>query len=1042
MRKVLLVAMALLINISYSAMAQTGRVSGKVVSGEDGQPLPGVGVQIKGTTRGMATDLDGNYAIDNVPSDAVLVFSFLGFTTQEQRVGNRSTINVTLQPDTELLNEVVVVGYGTQDKRELTGAVSSVNADVIRDVPATGIDQALQGRVAGVQINQNSGTPGGGISVRIRGASSISASNQPLYVVDGVPMTTGDQSQLGFGGQSINALTDLNPADIESMEVLKDAAAAAIYGSRAANGVVLITTKRGKDQKTQVNFNAYWGTQELWNKPKFLNRDQYLLLMKDAFSLAALGKTPENTTDKEILDWFYGEVDPTISTANGNPSDFYGDNIDTDWVDQVTRRAPIQNYEVNMTGGNDKTRYYISANYFDQEGTVINSRYNRISTRFNLDHNVTDRFLVSFSSQLSRSEQNRIVSDNTLNGPFANSLAASPLWPVFEEDGSYTRPQYFYSNPVAEGTENDDVNQSIRALVNAYGQYEITDGLKVTLRGGADILNFQERRYTPDNYPGSSSTAEGGAGNFNTSNPIKWVGEVVFDYAKTFNEVHNLAVVAGHNREENIITTSSVRGIGFPGERFRYLGAAATVNSGSSSFAGWGLESYFGRANYAYDQKYLLSVSFRADASSRFGENNRWGYFPSVSAGWRIIDEDFMASQNIFTDLKVRGSWGITGNQEIGNFSFRGLAGTSNYLDRPAIAPAQLGNPDLKWEETTQINVGLDLGFVNNRVNLIVDYYKKNTTDLLFARPIPTQNGFGSYQSNIGSVENEGLEFTLSTVNVDQPGNGFKWRSDLNISFNRNEVTELFNGEDVFYGFGGNSLVLREGQPIGTFYGLISDGVFMTQEDVPASRQAAGIQAGDMNYRDIDGDGVITDDDFTVLGNAQPKFVGGFNNTFSYKGFDLQVFMQFSYGNEIANAAGSFQEGMFANFFDDNNKATVVNRWRSEENPGNGQIPRATFSVAANRNNASNTSRFIEDGSFLRFKNVVLGYRFPTSVTEKLQIRSLRVYAQAQNLFTFTNYSGFDPEVNSSGTSNTTLGVDFYTFPQPRTYTFGINVGF
>ncbi|HSJ69998.1 MAG TPA: TonB-dependent receptor [Anditalea sp.] len=1030
MKKILLGVITILLLFAVDTYAQTRTVSGVVISGEDNLPLPGVNVRIKGTQRGTITDLDGNYSIQ-VDDQETLVFSFVGFLTQEAPVGNRSTINLTLATDAKTLGEVVVIGYGSVERRELTGSVGSVSAEVIRDVPALGIDQALQGRVAGVQITQNSGTPGAGISVRVRGASSISASNQPLYVIDGVPMTTGDQSQLGFGGQTSNALADLNPSDIESMEVLKDAAAAAIYGSRAANGVVLITTKRGSDQKTQINFNAYGGFQELWKKPEFLDRRGYLDLMNDAigdFVADDFEIARGEVTDADLLDWYYG----------GLP---YDESINTDWIDQVTRTAPIQNYEISLSGGNERTKYYLSGNYFDQQGTVINSRFNRMSTRFNLDHQVNERLSISFNSGISRAVQNRIVSDNTLYGPFANSLAASPLWPVYEEGGQYTRPQFFYSNPVAEGTENDDINQSIRIFTNALATYKITEGLNFNVRGGADILNFQERRYTPDNFPGSSSTAEGGSASFATNNPIKWVAEAFVDYTTTFNDVHSLSLVAGHNREENIITTSFVRGIQFPGDRFRYLGAAALVNEGSNNQVAWGLESYFGRVNYSYDERYLLAASFRADASSRFGPNNRWGYFPSVSAGWRVNEEAFLSDVDAISDLKIRGSYGLTGNQEIGNFAWRGLVGAGNYLGSPSIVPVQLGNPDLKWETTQQTDIGIDIGLFNGRLTVIADYYYKLTTDLLFARPIPTQSGFGSFQSNVGSVENRGFEFTLSTVNIDRPG-GLSWRSDLNLSFNRNKILELYQNEDTFYGFGGNSLVLREGHPIGTFFGLIADGVFATEADVPEERRAFGIRAGDMNYRDINGDGVITDDDLTIIGNAQPLFFGGFTNTLNYRGFDMQLFMQFSYGNEIWNAAGSFQDGMFANFFDDNNRAIVNNRWRSEENPGDGMTPRATVNVSNNRNNQSNTTRFVEDGSYLRVKNLVIGYRLPQSVLERVKMRSVRFYAQAQNLLTFTNYSGFDPEVNFAGTSNTTIGVDFYTFPQPRTFTFGVNVGF
>jgi TonB-linked SusC/RagA family outer membrane protein len=999
-------------------------VTGTVVD-ENGEPLPGVTVVVKGTTQGSATDINGRYAI-NVPEGGILIFRGVGLTTQEIVVGSQTIINPTMQSDTRQLGEVVVVGYGTQNRAELTSSVSKVTSETLQDLPVAGIDQALQGRAAGVQITTNSGTPGGGVTVRVRGSSSISASNQPLYVIDGVPLTTGDFSQLGFGGQSINALTDINPNDIESIEVLKDASAAAIYGSRAANGVVLITTKRGKTGKTQFNFNTYAGFQEAWRRPKFLDRTQYLEVATEA--LVNDGFLPAGSTGDDFIDFFYGGL-PFENTVN------------TNWLDEVLRTASIQNYELSSSGGNDKTKYYLSANYFDQQGLVINSRYQRLSTRLNLDHNVNNRFTIGTSVQLSRAVNNRIVSDNTLNGPFANALAASPLWPVRDAQGRYTRPQFFYSNPVAEGTENDDINVSLRAVANAYAKYALTDNLNINGRVGIDQLSFSERRYTPDNYPGSSSTQEGGSGQNNYSNVLKWLTEATIDYRVPLAEQHNLTLLAGFNQEYNIINQASVRGIGFPGERFRFVSAAATVNQGSNFETYWGLTSFFGRANYALYGKYLLSVNFRADASSRFGVNNRWGYFPALSAGWRISEEEFFGGlKNTISDLKVRASWGITGNQEIGNFASRNFYGGANYFNAAGIAPTQIGDPNLKWEETTQTDIGLDIGFFNNRVTLSADYYVKTTKDLLFSRPIATQNGFGSFFTNIGSVENRGFEFTLTTVNVQGGRDEFSWTSDLNMSFNRNKVLELFEGQDVFYGFGGNSLVLREGQPIGTFYGFIADGVYARTEDVPQSLQALGIQGGDMNYRDINGDGIINDADLTIIGSAQPLFVGGFNNTFRYKGFDLNIFMQFSYGNDIWNAAGSFQQGLFANFFDDNQVDAVLNRWRQEGDIT--AVPRATTDVSVNQNNRSNTTRFIRDGSFLRFKNVIFGYTLPKRLIDRVSLRSARVYVQAQNLFTFTNYPGFDPEVNFAGTSNTTLGVDFYTFPQPRTITFGLNIGF
>jgi len=1024
MYKNLLVLLMLLFSIS-AAIAQSRTISGRVNAAADGSGLPGVTVVVKGTSTGASTGVDGSYSL-TIPATAAnptLVFSFVGMDTQEIVVGTRTTINVALAVNAAQLEEVVVVGYGTQERREVTGATAKVTSEDIANLPVVGVDQALQGRAAGVQISQNSGTPGGGISVRVRGATSISASNQPLYVVDGVPLTTGDFSQLDYGGQSVNAIADINPNDIASIDILKDASAAAIYGSRAANGVVLITTKRGSANKTQVNLNAYYGTQSMWRKPDYLNAAQYQEIMTEAY--VNDGYLEPGATFTDFTDFYYGGVDFDLT--------------DTDWINKVTRSAPIQNYELSLSGGDAKTRYYLSGNFFDQAGTVIGSEYKRYSTRLNLDHSLNDKISIGANIQLSRSENNRIVSDNTVVGPFANALASSPVWPVYYEDGTYTRPNYYYTNPIAEATENDQTSVNLRALGNIFAKYNITKDLAVQVRGGYDALTIDERRYTAANYPGSSAGAVGGEAIDARNIITKRLLEATASYNKVVNEVHNISAVIGTSTERNVFNPSSVLGQGFAGEQFRYVSSAARVLSGTNAENAYTLVSFFGRLNYSFKERYLLGVNFRADGSSRFGENNRYGYFPSVSVGWRVLEEKFLSGINALSELKLRASYGKTGNQEIGNYSYQALVTGSNYIDNPGIALTQLPNPDLKWETTSQLNLGTDIGVLKGRINLAVDYYVKKTDDLLFSRAVPTQNGFASYQSNIGSTENRGWEFALSTVNLDAANSGFGWTSDFNIAFNKNKITSLYEGKDIFYGFGGNSIVLREGQPIGTFYGYISDGIFASTDDVPASRQAEGVQAGDVNFRDLNGDGVITDADLTIIGNAQPKFTGGFNNTFRYKGFDLNVFTQFVSGNKIANPALQYQTHLGNDFLDDNMRTIVLDRWQAEGDITD--VPRATVDDL-NDNNRSNQSRFILDGSYLRFKNVILGYTLPKTVTSMLKMRTLRVYAQAQNLLTFTNYTGFDPEVNYAGTANTTLGVDFYTVPQARTFTFGVNVGF
>ncbi|WP_192821512.1 TonB-dependent receptor [Rufibacter sp. LB8] len=1029
MKKVLLLFSMLLSVLSFSAMAQSRTVSGRVISSTDSSPLPGVSVVVKGTTVGASTDVNGRYEV-SVNGNQTLVFSYLGFNNQEVAVGTRTTVDVTLQEAARTIGEVVVVGYGTQDRRELTGATAQVTAASIQDLPVVGVDQAMQGRAAGVQISQNSGTPGGGVSVRIRGASSISASNQPLYVVDGVPLTTGDYSQVDYGGQGVNALSDLNPSDIESIDILKDASAAAIYGSRAANGVVLITTKRGKANRTSINLNVYGGVQNVWKQPSFLNANEYKEVILEAY-VNDQYLAPDATFD-DWLDWYYGGVDfePT----------------DTDWIKQVTRRdAPISSYELSVSGGDAKTRYYISGNYFDQEGIVIGSRYQRYSGRLNLDHNFNDKLSFSAGLQLSRADNDRIVSDNTVVGPFANSLASSPIWPVYYSDGSYTQPNYYYTNAVAEGRENDGVSSNLRALGNITATYKIMPKMNLNVRAGVDVLNLAERTYTATNYPGSAAESDEGSASKSSTTVTKRLLEATLDYRFDLGTKSNLNVLVGTSNEKNDRDITSISGAGFPGEKFRYLTSSSRVNGGTNLPVPTSLLSVFGRANLNVADKYLLGVNFRTDGSSRFGSEYRFGFFPSVSAGWRVMEEEFMPEIGALSELKLRASYGITGNQEIGDFAYLNLVTASPYADRSGLAFTQLGFEDLKWEETTQFNAGVDVGFLNNRINLSADYYIKNTNDLLFARPLPTQSGFRSYFSNIGSVENKGFEFALNTLNFTSETRGFTWTTDLNISFNRNKVTELYNNQDIFYGFGGNSLVLREGQPIGTFYGFKTDGIYASNADVPAAkamdRNGDGLpdtQAGDVNFRDINGDGIITDADLTIIGNAQPDFVGGFTNTFSYKGFDLTAFLQFSVGNDIASPAMQYQQHLGADFLDDNMTKNVLNRWRKEGDVTD--VPRATVDDI-NNNNRSNQDRFVYDGSYARLKNLMLGYSLPSTLVSKAKLRTARIYVQAQNLVTFTDYPGFDPEVNFAGTSNTTLGVDFYTFPQARTITFGINIG-
>jgi TonB-linked SusC/RagA family outer membrane protein len=1013
--------------LSLASIAQS-QITGRVTDARDGSPLAGVTVSVKNRNITVTTNNDGAFSLSG-PANSTLVFSYVGFQTIERAASG--VTNVALTRGENALSEVVVTGYGVRSRRDVTGSVGKVTAAQIKDIPIASVDQGLQGRVSGVQITQNSGTPGGGISVRVRGTSSISASAQPLYVVDGVPLITGDFSQLGYGGQSVNALTDLNPADIESMEVLKDASAAAIYGSRAANGVILITTKRGKAQKTQITFNTYTGFQNAWKQPEYLNRTQYMEIFKEAMIDA--GWVDKNAPQREVIENWY-----TPGQIAANPY-LLDTTVNTNWIDEVLRTAPISSYELNVAGGDAKTRYYVSGAFFDQKGIVIGSQFRRWSSRLNLDHAASDKLSFGTSIQLSRSVNNRIVSDNTLYGPFANALASAPIFPV-RFNGAYTRPNLFYSNPVAEGTENDDDAINLRTFGNAFATYKLRQNIILSAKAGVDLFNLSERRYTPNTYPGNAAASTNGSATSGKSTNMRTFYELTGNWKFDLGQDHKFDFLLGTNTEKNERDVTNVTGIGFPGDKFRLVGSAATVNSGSNSQTANAITSGLTRLYYSYANKFLFDVNFRADYSSRFAPGERWGYFPGVSAAYRLTEEKWLANINWLDELKLRAGYGLLGNQEFGNFSYLNAFGGSNYNDQAGIAPAQLGNKDLTWEKTTQSDIGIDIGLFRSRITITADYYYKKTNDLLFTRPVPAQTGFVSYASNIGNVENKGIDLSLTTVNLTGSNGGVRWTSSLNVSHNKNKVLQLFEKRDIFYGFGGNSLVLREGQPIGTFYGLAYDGVFSSLKDVPAERKALGIVAGDANYRDQNGDKIITDADRVILGNAQPDFTGGLTNTVSFKGFDLNAFLLFSSGNEIWNAAGSFQEGLFGNYFDDNQRATVLSRWRKEGDVTN--VPRATFETSVNRNNESNTGRFIEDGSFLRLKNIALGYSLPKRLLGKANISNLRVYAQAQNLFTWTKYKGFDPESNFAGTSNTTLGVDFYTFPQMRQVTFGLNLTF
>jgi TonB-linked SusC/RagA family outer membrane protein len=960
-------------------------ITGKVVD-DTGMALVGATVMVKGANTGVITDFEGNYKL-SVPGDATtLIISYLGFLPQEVEITGTS-IDVQMVTDNAALDEIIVIGYGTEKKALLSDAVTSIKSNQVKDLPVSSVDGILQGQAAGVQVQQNSGTPGGEMSVRIRGLSSISGSNQPLYIIDGIPVTTGDFAQIGYSGQGSSALSDLNPSDIESISILKDASATAIYGARGSNGIVLITTKRGKQQKSVVSVNVYSGMQRAWNKLDMLNAREWMDYRNDLTNSTVFTEEQMNNIT-----------------------------IDTNWQDVIFRTAPISSYEVSARGGSEKTQFFASGTFFKQEGILIGTDYERMSTRLNLDHQLSDKVKIGASIGITYAKTNRVEGDQTLQGPLPNGISTPAIFPVFNEDGSYNQDGP-YSNAVSIANETINENFSYRTNSNVYLEWDIIEDLSFTSKWGVDFLNFREHAYE------STKTVQGakfnGLGFETYSNISNIVSNNLLNYKKKFNK-HKIDALVGYTFEKYQFRSSFIRGQDFADDDLEYINSAATIVSASASASDEGIRSYLGRLNYNFDDKYIASITGRFDTSSKFGSNNQTGFFPAASVAWRVSEENFLKNQKTISDLKVRVSYGITGNDDISPFLFSELYGNGSYGGQPAIFPSNIPNPDLKWESTTQLNIGLNVGLFNDRITLTADYYNKQTNDLLLRRPLPSSSGFSSITENVGKVENKGIEISLETQNF--IGDNFTWNTQFNISGNRNEVLELYNGQPIDdIGRGGNRIM--EGQPIGIFYSYESLGVDPS--------------TGDIVYADTNFDGQITSADRTIVGNPHPDFIFGLTNNFTYKGIDLTVFLQGSYGNDVFNGSRLFLESLQGG---DNQLTAVTRRWQQ---PGDiTDIPRATTDPIASAQNKRVSSRFIEDGSYMRVKNVTLGYTIGNNTLEKTMFSSVRVYVSAQNLLTFTKYTGLDPEVNYRGDDNSVIGTDFFTYPQAQTITLGANLKF
>lgn len=988
MKKTLILLVVFLFGFTL-VNAQTRQITGTVTSSDDGIGIPGVSIIVKGTTVGTTTDVNGKYKLAVNADAVVLVFSSVGMKSQEIPITS-DVIDVVMESEAKEIEELVVVGYGTQSKKLVSGSVSAIKGEDIKNVNP-GLEQTLQGRMAGVQVNSNSGTPGGGVTMRIRGSSSITAGNDPLYIIDGVPILTGDYSQQSMGGQNLSATTSINPNDIEDIQVLKDASYTAIYGSRAANGVVLITTKRGKAGAPKIDFTYTYGHSKMAKKMDLLKAEDYLAAMNEAFFNS------------------YGLVNYL-----GTWADY--DNVETDWQDEVTRVAPLSEIQLSVSGGSENVKYYISSSMLDQSGIVIGSSYKRFSNRLNLDVKGSDKLKFGTSLQISNEKTNRIYGDNNIYAPLSNAYACEPIYPVYNEDGTYFDGMS-YSNPVAMGLIPSHIARTFRTIGNAYFDYEIIKNLSYRFSSNADIINFREDSFLPTNI-GVASGSKGSATAGNT-NVYRLGFENTLGYKISFLEKHDLSILGGFSYENNYQFFTQVNAIQFPGNDFKWISSAARVNGGTSSTTGYKLASFFGRVEYDYAKKYILRFILRSDGSSRFGADNKYAYFPSASFAWRLSEEDFIKAIPIISDMKLRVGYGVVGNQNIGNFNSLGLWSTGiAYMAEGGISPLQLKNPKLKWEKTTSYEVGLDFGMFKDRIIFNTSIYKKNTTNLLLTRPIPSYSGFTTVTENIGESENKGIELGLTTLNV-KTTFGFDWSTNFQIAFNRSKIVKL-SGDPISTGMVNR---FEEGHPFGAFYG------FKFLEVDP--------QTGDMVFADLNEDGQITDDDRTFIGNPNPKFEGGLTNTFTYKskvgGFDLSVFLQFKEGNDIFNGVRQYSEA----YFYDNMLTRVNKRWK---NPGDiTDVPRAQY---ANPDVQKISSYLVEDGSYLRLKTITLSWTLPAKWTKNARISNFKIFALAENIYTWTKYLNPDPEVNYAGTSNTSLGTDFYTYPNPRTFKFGVNLSF
>jgi len=1014
MRKILLLGLTLFL-VNAMAFAQGRVITGTVTSAEDGMGVPGATVLVKGTTIGTATDIDGKYSI-NVPAGSnVLVFTFVGLTSQEVNIGNRSTINVALESDITALSEVIVTGYGTQPKREVTGAVSSVKGDAIQNLPLQSFDRALQGRASGVQVRSSNGLPGGAVNIRIRGVGSINAGNEPLFIVDGVQLN--NQSNASF--TQSNPLAFLNPNDIESMEILKDAASAAIYGSQAANGVVIITTKKGKQGKAKFEFNAFSGETQPMKFLDILSGPEWYAMRRDAH-VNSLSASPEadalNAMGRRPANW---------ATLTRPALDAIGLALPTyDWQREVMGAGKLSNYEMSVSGGDDKTTFFLSGSYNYQQASFRPVDFERGTVRVALTHQATKRLSIETNINLSTFQQNVpfAVEGSFLGNPAFSASAVLPHNAIYNEDGTYNTAiaGVLGQNVVLVNAYNSGIQRTNTAVGNLITNYKIANNLSFRSLFGLDYRLLQGDNYrdprTPDGAGviGRSSVQSDWRTRFITTQTLNW--------NKTFNGVHNVSALAGVEYLSETREGISGAGIGFPTFQFRTIQSAATPESITGFWTGYRRASAFSSVNYDYKKKYLVTVTARYDGSSRFGTENRYGLFPSIRLGWSLVEEEFLKNSSTISEMKFRASYGLTGNDQIGNFDARGLyGGGGNYSGSAGIVPSSLANLRLSWETNNTTNLGLDFGFFENRITGSIDAFDRRTKDLLLSQPILWINGFSGISNNVGELQNRGLEFELSTVNIDK--GGFRWNSSFNITKIDNQIVSLYSGLKFLPANPG----IAVGQPVGR-----------SGEGAVFSAEYAGVNpaTGRPMWYDINGNITYLPlaADRKYLGSSLGTVFGGLNNTFTYKGFEFTTFFTYEYGGIGGDGQYGFLRESGTRLALNTLQEVVDRSWKT---PGQiTDIPRNVITNGGNetRGNSRNSgSAALLKYDFIRLSQLTVAYTFKPSLVNRIGLTRARIYAQGVNLWTYTDYPGYDPEFTGAGTGQV---------PLTKSYTLGVQIGF